>query len=193
MKQRGDSAKQGGSSHGAHFSCEFCTGWWRCQQFIMVERTTNTSLNEKNLSRTVQEIAPLMLELPELHITHGWEHTDISRLQGSCAIHLHPDSEPPPGPALAQQGPSAAVPTKMLSPASSPAALCTEGSFFCDVLLLPKPSISFIKALLVGNWYSSVAHAACWSLYFSTPHGRNVGWLYTYLYVHTPMHSQELL
>lgn len=92
----------------------------------MVERTTNTSLNEKNVSRTVQEIAPLMLELPELHITHGWKHTDISRLQGSCAIHLHPDSEPPPDPALPQQGSSAAVPVKMLSPA----ALCTEGSFY---------------------------------------------------------------
>lgn len=75
--------------HREHTSAvNLCTGCWRCQQFIMVERTTNTSLNEKNLSRTVQEIAPLMLELPEPHITHGWRYTDISRLQGSCAIHL---------------------------------------------------------------------------------------------------------
>lgn len=54
----------------------------------MVRRITNTGLNEKNLSGTVQQITPLLLELPELQITHGLELIGkIFRLQ-DCSIHL---------------------------------------------------------------------------------------------------------
>lgn len=82
--------ERGGSSQ---FSCELRTGWWRCQRFIMVTGITNTGLNEKSLSGTVQQITPLLLELPELQITHGWELVGkIFRLQ-ECSIHfLCPDN-----------------------------------------------------------------------------------------------------
>lgn len=155
----------------------------------MVERPSNTSLNEKNLSRAVQELAPLMLELPELHITHGWEHTDICRLLCHSSLTL---TEPPPDPAPAQQGPCAAEPLEMLSPASSPAACALQdpSMMFCCYLN---------PAFLSSNPYWWVIDTILWHQLngeaFTSAHHAVGMWdgLFTYLYMHTLMHSQELL
>lgn len=104
---------------GAHFSCESLHRMMEVPA-VYNGRTTNTSLNEKNLSRIVQEIAPLSWSsLSCTSLMAGGTQTSLGH-RAPVPSTSHPDSEPPPDSAPAQQGPSAAAAMKVLSPASSP-------------------------------------------------------------------------